>query len=281
MLPAIAGLAVYQLNVMVARQFASFLPEGAISYLYYSQRLIEFPIGIFATAMATVTMPRLSRQATAGDLDQLKGTYRFSLRVVLFLLLPATAGLIALSVPVVAVLFQRGAFSWQMTGETAITLVGFAIGLCASGGVRQTVPVFYALKDMRTPVKVSALALGVYALAAVVSFRPLGTLGLALSVSLAACVHCIVLIGLLRRRLGPLGLRRIVVSALRSSMAAVACGVSAWLVASRGDWSTGGAVGSNYALLAVAIAVGAAVYWGLSMALRSPEIAELRSALRR
>lgn len=97
LLPAVFGLAIYEINVIIARQLASFLPEGSISYLYYSQRLIEFPMGIFAVAIATVAMPSLSCYASAGQLDKLKETYRYSLRMVFFIILPATAGLVALA----------------------------------------------------------------------------------------------------------------------------------------------------------------------------------------
>ena len=173
MLPAVFGLAIYEVNVIVGRQFASLLPEGAISYLYYAQRLLEFPIGIFAVSIATVTMPGLSLHATRGELDELKTMYRFALRVVLFVLLPATAGLIALRVPLVATLFQRGEFDRLMTEQTALTLIGYALALCGAGGVRQTVPVFFSLQDTKTPVKVSAVCLVVYTLAAYLLYRPL------------------------------------------------------------------------------------------------------------
>ena len=114
MLPAVFGLAVYQVNIILSRQFASFLPEGAVSALYYSQRLIEFPMGIFAVAIATVSTPNLSSQAAAGDLEGLKATYRYALGLVFFIMLPAMAGLLALSLPLTVVLFQRGKFTHDL-----------------------------------------------------------------------------------------------------------------------------------------------------------------------
>lgn len=281
MLPSIAGLAIYQVNVVLSRQFASFLQEGAISFLYYAQRFIEFPIGIFATAMATVAMPRLSSQAAGGQLAALKQTYGFTLRLVLFVMLPATVGLCVLAEPVVSVLLQRGAFSQAMAQQTAWTLIGFSLGLCAAGGVRQTVPVFYSLQDTRTPVKVSAVALAVYALVAWIIYRPLGTLGLALAVSFSASVQFIVLLWLLRRRLGPLGLTRIATSAARSAAASAVCGAVAWAVARVGRWELGGTSWLNYLVVVLAIGVGGGVYVLGSALMGSPEVGELRAALRR
>ena len=106
---------------MLARLLASFLAEGSISYVYYAQRLIEFPIGIFAVALATVSMPSLSSQATAGDIEDVKGTLAYALRLVFFVMLPATAGLAALGLPLTAMLFQRGRYTHAMARETAHT----------------------------------------------------------------------------------------------------------------------------------------------------------------
>ena len=142
MLPSVFGLAIYELNIIIARQFASYLAEGSISYLYYAARLIEFPMGMFAAAMATVAMPNLSSHAAAGEIDQVKQTYRYALRMVFFIILPATAGLVALALPLTSVLFQRGLFTHAMAAQTAHTLLGFLVGLWAGAGVRQTVPVF-------------------------------------------------------------------------------------------------------------------------------------------
>jgi putative peptidoglycan lipid II flippase len=281
MLPSIAGLAIYQVNVILSRQFASFLEEGAISFLYYAQRFIEFPIGIFATAMATVAMPQLSKYAADGDTAQLKQTYRFTLRIVAFVMLPATLGLCVLAEPLISVLFQRGVFSPYMTQQTAWTLVGFSVGLCAAGSVRQTVPVFYSLQDTRTPVKVSALALMVYAAAALVCYRPLGTFGLALAVSISSTVHFGVLLMLLRRRLGPLGLRGVSATVGRSAVAAIACAGAAWGIARAGQWRLGGARPSNYVIVLLALGAGVGVYLLASRLLRAPELRELRAAVRR
>ena len=281
MLPSVFGLAIYEINVILARLFASFLPEGSPSYIYYAQRLIEFPMGIFAVAMATVAMPNLSSYASSGQTEKLKETYRYALSMVFFIILPASAGLCALAVPLTSVLFQRGQFSHEMATHTAVTLLGFIGGLWAGAGVRQTVPVFYALQDTKTPVKVALVALVAYIATALLLFRRLETLGLALAVASASVVNFTVLIILLRRRLGLLGLRKVAVSVFKSAAASVACGVGAWLTARPGEWTQGGTAAANYGLLLLAVGVGVVIYLVLCKVLRIPELGHLLRAIRR
>jgi len=280
MIPAVFGLAIYEINVIIAGQFASFLPEGSVSALYYAQRLIEFPMGIFVVALATVAMPNLSSHASAGNMAQLKETYRYALRMVLFIIFPATAGLVALQLPLTAVLFQRGQFSQVMAQQTAHTLFGFVVGLWAGAGVRQTVPVFYALKDTRTPVKVAATSLVVYVIAALLMYRRMGTFGLALAVAISSVVNFGLLALLLRLRLGRLGLRRITGSGVRAVVAATACGGVAYLVAMLGRWEGGGALVRNYVVLLAAVVTGIGAYVVIARLLGTPELAELVGAFR-
>lgn len=281
MLPSLFGLAIYQINIILSRRFASFLPDGSISYLYYAQRLIEFPLGIFAVAIATVSMPNLSAHAKAGEMEKVKATYRFAQRIVVFILLPATAGLWALGEPLASVLFQRGAFTDEMARQTAITLAGFAVGLVAAGGVRQTAPVFFALEDTRTPVITSAVALVVFVLGALALYRPLGTLGLALAVALASSANFMLLVTLLRRRIGPLGLREILASSWRAAVASVACGLAAWGTSLMGRWEEGGRALINYPALLLAVAAGGVAYVIACRLLGSPELGELWQAMGR
>ncbi|MCK5800440.1 MAG: murein biosynthesis integral membrane protein MurJ [Deltaproteobacteria bacterium] len=281
MLPSLFGLAIYQINIVLARRFASYLAVGSISYLYYAQRLIEFPIGIFAVAVATVSLPKLSGHASAGEFEAVKDTYRYALRLVLFVMLPATAGLLALGEPLAAVLFQRGAFDYEMARQTAWTLSGFSLGLVAAGGVRQTAPVFFALEDTRTPVFASALSLSVYIVSALALYERYATFGLALAVALGSSANFAFLLVFLRRRLGPLGLSRIMGSLVRSAFGAVLAGGAAVGAARLGVWHLGGAAARNYAVLALAVLAGSGTYVLSGLLLGSPEIRELRAALRR
>jgi putative peptidoglycan lipid II flippase len=281
MLPSIFGLAIYQVNIILSRQFASFLPEGSISYLYYAQRLIEFPMGIFAVAIATVAMPNLASYATAKNFEGMKSTYRYTLSVVFYIILPASAGLLALSWPLTAVLFQRGKFSSDMALQTAITLQGFLVGLWAGAGVRQTVPMFYALQDTKTPVKVACLTVLVYVSMALLLKEHLGTLGLALAVSSSSTVNFVSLLFLLRRRLGLLGLRQVGRTVGKSGIAACIAGGGAWLVARFGPWEQGGSAPLNYVILLSAVGCGILLYALACQMLKVPEQRELLQALAR
>jgi putative peptidoglycan lipid II flippase len=281
MLPAVFGLAIYQVNIILSRQFASFLSEGSISALYYSQRLIEFPMGIFAVAIATVAMPNLSSHANAGDLEGLKATYRYALGLVLFIILPASAGLLALAEPLTTVLFQRGKFTHELALHTALTLQGFLAGLWAGASVRQTVPVFYALQDTRTPVKVACLTVVVYAAMAWTLYRRLGTLGLALAVSASSATNFLALLYLLRRRLGRMGLRSLAGSVVKSAVASLVAGAAAWGVGRLGHWERGGGAPGNYVVLVLGVVAGIVVYVALCRLLRCPELHELWRAFGR
>lgn len=150
--PAVFGAAVYQINVLVSTILASMLPEGSVSYLYYADRLLQFPLGIFAIALGTAALPSFSSLVARKDFAGLKAGLSYSLRLVNFITLPATLGLIVISVPVFSLLFQRGAFDADTTLHSARALIYFSIGLWGISGTRLVVPVFYAMQDTRTPV---------------------------------------------------------------------------------------------------------------------------------
>lgn len=108
MLPAIFGAAVYQINILIGTLLASFLPEGSVSYLYYADRLVQLPLGIFAISAATAIFPALSRQASGNDMGAFRETFDYSIRIVLFITFPCMIGLIVLREPIVALLFKKG-----------------------------------------------------------------------------------------------------------------------------------------------------------------------------
>jgi putative peptidoglycan lipid II flippase len=122
MLPAVFGAAVYQINILVGTLLASLLPEGSVSYLYYADRLVQFPLGIFAIATATAILPSLSRQAASRDLEAVKATFAHAMNLVLFITIPSMVGLIVLREPIVALLFKRGVFDSEATQLTAYAL---------------------------------------------------------------------------------------------------------------------------------------------------------------
>ncbi len=160
MVPGLIGTAVYQLNVFIDTIFASFLPGGSVSYLYFADRLMEFPLGIFAVAMGVAALPSLSELASRGRKEELSETVSFAFRLVSFISVPALVGLIALKTPIINLLFQRGVFDEHATQMTARALLCYCVGLWAIAGVRTVVPAFYALQDTKTPLKIGLICLG-------------------------------------------------------------------------------------------------------------------------
>ncbi len=281
MAPALFGLIVYQVNILLARRFASFLGEGAVSSLYYAQRLVELPMGLFAFSVATATTPELAVHVAEGQGERFKETFRESLALTLFMVIPASAALATLGVPICAVLFQRGRFDWSATRDTSAALVGFAAGMWAAAGVRATVPAFYAIGETRAPVRMALVGLVAYVASALVLRGPLGAPGLAFAVAIASAAQFAGLAAALRRRLGRLGMRALARSVARVLAAsAVAC-AGAWAVSLAGRWEQGGALARNYVVLAAAVAAGVALYVAAASALGCPELARVREALRR
>jgi putative peptidoglycan lipid II flippase len=226
LLPVLFGAAVYQISLLVNTLLASLLAEGSVSSLWYASHLFEFPQAIFATALSTAALPSLATQAQQHNLEGVRTSLIFSLRLVNLVTIPAAVGLATLAVPITAVLFFRGAFNAAQVLATAAILQGFAVGLWAVAAVRLLSSCFYALQDTRTPVYAGAVAfianvgLSLMLMGTIVVHADtsgfarflvllnrsvvvydLGAAGLALAASLAAIVNVILLGGLLSRRL--------------------------------------------------------------------------------
>jgi putative peptidoglycan lipid II flippase len=179
MAPGLAGVAIYQINVVVTRLLASFLPEGSVSYLYYGQRLFEFPQGIVIASLAQAVLPAMSRQAASDDREGLKESLRFALGLLILIILPAAIGLLLCSVPIFSLFFMGGAFSFGDVEQTALALAAYAPGLLFVGISRVVAPTFYALQDTRTPVWIAFWTLLVNAGLGLLLMGPLRHTGLA------------------------------------------------------------------------------------------------------
>jgi putative peptidoglycan lipid II flippase len=277
LVPAVFGLAAVQVMVFVNTLLASLLPPGAISFLYYADRVMEFPLGVFGIALASASLPAMSRQAAAGDTRALAGTLNFALRLAVYICVPATVGLVVLRAPITRILFERGRFGAADTAATADALTGYAVGLVAFATARIAAQAFYAVGEPGSAVRVGVIAVAANVLAAVGLMRPLGHVGLAYASSVGAGVNVLLLLWLARRRFGPLGGRALAASVLRTAMAAVPvaiwCGVGARLLGPRRG------VLADVALLLAVVAVGAGVFWLASLAVRSPERALLSRML--
>jgi len=231
MLPAVFGAAVHQVNIIIGTLLATLLPEGSVSYLYYADRLVEFPLGVFGISAAMAVLPSISRQAAAGDFEAVKDTFGYSMRMILFISFPAMVGLIVLREPIVALLFEHGRFDAQATALTADALLYYATGLWAFSAVRIVVSTFYALSDTKTPVVMAAIAICVNTALSVILMGPLVHGGLALATSIASMVNLLLLLRALQARLGHVGLMRVARSAVKSGLASVLMGLTVWAAA--------------------------------------------------
>jgi putative peptidoglycan lipid II flippase len=241
MVPATVGLAATQLNLFVSTLIASLLQQGSVSWLWYAFRIMQLPIGVFGVALATVSLPALSRAAVGGDMPALKTTLSATLRLVLLLTVPAAVWLAVMSRPVIALLYEHGRFHAGDTERTAAALVMYCIGLPAFAGVGVMSRTFYALGDTRKPVQASFVSVGLNLALNLLLMRPLGHLGLALSASVTAIANFAQLFFYLRRRLGPLEGRRLARTLVRVGLAAgIGCALCALALARLGGAWHGG-----------------------------------------
>ena len=271
-LPVMLGGASYQLNVLLGTLLASFLAAGSVSYLFYADRLVQFPLGIFAISAVTVMMPDLSRQAAAGDVEDLKKSLYQSLSLVWFVTVPAMVGLIVLRQPIVAILFERGAFDSDSTHLTATALLWYSTGIWAYAALRVQLAVFYALQDVYRPLGAAALSVMVNLIAGILLMQTMGHGGIALAAALAAAVNVALLAIMLRQHIGPLGGRKLVMTAGRIFGCALLMGVAVdrsneWFHTASGD-------GTLYqvAHLLGCIAVGVIFYLVAAFLCRSHEL---------
>ena len=206
MLPAIFGSSVAQVNVLLSGIIASLLGVGSISYLYFSDRLMEFPLGLFGIALATVTLPYLSRLWSNELHESFSQTLDWSMKIALLVAMPAAVGLLALAEPLVVTLFYGGSFDAHAVEMTAIALQAYAFGLVGFSFVKILAPAFFAREDTRTPVRIAVVALVVNAILSILLAWYLTRagyagphVGLALATSVAACVNAFMLYRVLRR----------------------------------------------------------------------------------
>ncbi|MDO8461264.1 MAG: murein biosynthesis integral membrane protein MurJ [Deltaproteobacteria bacterium] len=221
MLPSAYGAAAYQFNVVIITLIASFLTTGSVSYLWYADRVMEFPVGVFAIAMATVILPTLSEYAAEKNMVQLKATFNYGLRVVFFITIPATFGLIVLAGPIVHVLFEHGNFTSASAEMTRTALQFFALGLPFISGVRMTSNAFYSLQDAKTPVRIANFSVVVNIVLSLLLIKPMAHNGLALAVSLAAVFNFVMHILDFRKKVGMIGLRSIIDSVVKQLLASL------------------------------------------------------------
>lgn len=279
LVPGLFGLAVYQLNIIVLRQLASHLEEGSVSYYYMGDRLMELAVGVFAIAIAQGAFSTMNEQAAAGDIEGLKSTWRFSMVLTNLVSVPAALGLAVVAVPIVSVLFLHGRFTWHDVEQTAWATIAFAPGLVAISGIRATTQVFYALKDQRTTVVVSAVVM-LSNLVIGLGLMRLGVAGLAATLSLSSFLQAGLLILLLRAKIGSLGTTRLLRPALLQGLLAVPAVGAAYGVTLLGHWQEGFTM-RNAVVLFGAIGLAVGLYGAGALALKLEGVDRVAAKLMR
>lgn len=200
MAPGTIGAGVTQLNLLISTALASLLPGGSVSYLYYADRLNQLPLGVVGIAVGTAILPPLSRQVRLGHVTDAVATQNRGLELALMLTLPAAVALAVLAMPILAVLFQRGAFGAADAAATAAALSAYAAGLPAFVLVKVLAPAFFARHDTATPVKVAIAAMAANLCLTLVLMQFMAHVGIALATTLAGWINALTLLVLLIRR---------------------------------------------------------------------------------
>ena len=230
--PRMVGTAVYQASVLIDTALASLaavMGHGAVAALYFANRLVQLPMGMFGTASAQASLPSLAEQAAHEDWPAFSSTLLSVLRMVAFVIVPSTVGLIALAFPIVTGLLERGAFDHRSTIITAQALTCYALGLPAYSASKILAGSLYALHDTRTPVRLAAEALVVNVLLSVALMWPLKLNGLALAAAISNTVNAVRLTRCLERRLKLPVFEPMRVPAARIAAASIVMGIGCWL----------------------------------------------------
>ena len=230
LLPVMLGLAITQINVVVDRAIASTLIDGSISALYYANRLVQFPLGAFGIAISIAIFPTLSKYAAKNNIAELKKSFLFGLRMLIFITVPSAVGLMVLKGPLIRLIYEHGIFSGIATTMTANALLYYSIGLFAYASIRLITMAFYALKDTKTPVKIGICIVFLNITLDLILVRYLAHSGLALATSLAAIINMIILLIFLQKKIGNVISRAQTLFLLRIIIASLIMGMSCILV---------------------------------------------------
>ena len=199
-LPVIFGASLYQINLLIGTILATLVSDGAVSFLYYADRLTQLPLGVVGVAVGTALLPTLSRQLAAGENDAAMTSQNRGLEFALLLTLPAAVALFVIGEPVITVLFERGAFSAADSQATAWALMAYATGLPAYVLIRVLTPGFFAREDTSTPVKIAAAGIVINIALNLILMRVWGHVGIAIAASISAWINALALGVVLRRR---------------------------------------------------------------------------------
>lgn len=259
--PAVFGVSVGQISLLINTIFASFLVTGSVSWLYYADRLMEFPTGMLGVALGTILLPSLSKHYADRSAVEYSALLDWGLRLTLLLALPAAAALALLAVPLTATLFHYGAFSAADVLATRAAVIAYSAGLIGLILVKVLAPGFYAQQDIRTPVRIAVMTLVATQLMNFVLIWPLQHVGLALAIALGACLNAALLYRTLRHRGIYMPQPGWGAFLLKLVIAVYAMAMVLWLASGdTAEWLRAGAV-ERAARLTGVVALGAATYF--------------------
>ncbi|MDR1952472.1 MAG: murein biosynthesis integral membrane protein MurJ [Elusimicrobiota bacterium] len=274
MIPSVIGLSVDQINAFVDNICASFLQSGSITALYYSNRVMQLPLAIFGLALASVSLPAMSKAAALKDMDTLKKSLNFSIRLSLFALIPASLGLMIIGYPIVRVLFERGHFDAYASLMTDNALFYYSLGLPAFSITKLFANSFYSFQDTKTPVKTAAAAMILHIILCIILMYPMNVGGLALATSVSAYFNLALLAFFLKKKIGSFKIKEIILSASKSTFASIFACISAWYICFN--------IGLNiFAAVFFAIISACIVFLIISKILKSEELDVCISMIRR
>jgi len=275
LIPRLIGSCIYQLNVFIDTMLASLssiVGEGGVAALYYSNRLIQFPLAIFGISLAQAALPTMSAQAASNNIDELRKTLSFSLRQIFLVMLPSSVGLMVLGRPIIQILFERGEFNAYSTSITNIALFYYTFGLFAYSGVKILTSCFYSMQDTKTPVKIAGLCLILNVILNLLLMWPFKIGGLALATSISASVNFFILISILRKRLQRIEGTRILRSFMKIFTASLIMGIITLVIFNKLNMlylSTG--TMERFAILLTTIFISIAIFFILCLILRVEE----------
>jgi putative peptidoglycan lipid II flippase len=288
--PALIGSASGQINVLVNTNLAAGILDasghvmnGPVSWLSYAYRFFGLPLGVFGVAIASATLPRISRSAAHRNFVEFRQTLSRSIVMILLLTVPSSVGLAILGESMIGIVDQHGRFLASDTHQTALALSCYAVGLAGYSALKLIAPAFYVLGDSRTPMMVSVASVLVNAVVSYTAVRVIGVghAGLALSGSIVSTFASVTLLFLLRPKIGGVDGREMVVSFTKIVLAAVVMGLFCRAVVIGCDaWLTRAAV-ARVASVVVGIPVGAGVFYAVAAMLRVPELADTRDTVLR
>ncbi|MDR1433955.1 murein biosynthesis integral membrane protein MurJ [Candidatus Endomicrobiellum devescovinae] len=270
MLPSLVGLSVDQINAFVDNICATLISSGAVSALYYSNRVMQLPLAIFGLAFAAVSLPAMSKAYAQKDMAALKNSLNYSVRFINFALLPAAAGLMTVGLPIIKFLFEHGRFSYAGSIMTNNALFYYSLGLPAYAAAKIFANAFYSFQDTKTPVKTAIWAMILHIVLCMILMRPMGVGGLALATAVSSYFNFMLLAIYLRKRIGRFGLRLIIFSSCKSFISSIITAIVAWNACKVSD--------NLFISVPAAIVLSLAAFVVSSYILRSEELKTFKNA---